>query len=97
MLLGALASQGTPLFAIGVDVVAFAALVAVSIRFGMLALTAMFIALRVKDQYPLTANFSAWFAPLGWLSVAMVLAAALWCFRYTLGGRKVWKVSLLAG
>ena len=97
LLLGALASQGAPLFAIGVDVVAFAAFVAVSIRFGMLALTAMLIAQGVKDRYPLTANFSAWFAPLGWLSVAMVLAAALWCFRYALGGRKVWKVSLLAG
>ena len=97
LLLGVLASQGAPLFAMGVDVVAFAAFVAVSIRFGMLALTAMLIAQGVKDRYPLTANFSAWFAPLGWLSVAMVLAAALWCFRYALGGRKVWKVSLLAG
>jgi hypothetical protein len=97
LLLGGLASQGAPLFAMGVDVVAFAAFVAVSIRFGMLALVAMFIAQVVKDRYPLTANFSAWFAPLGWLSVAMVLAAAVWCFRYALGGRKVWKVGLLAG
>jgi serine/threonine-protein kinase len=68
--------------------------VAVSIRFGMLALTASLV-LIPSFGLPLTSHFSAWFAPQGWMEVAFVLAVALWSFRNALGGRKVLKGEFL--
>jgi uncharacterized membrane protein len=71
-----------------------ALLLAVSIRFGMLALSIAIIA-NPLDGYPLTSHFSAWFAPQGWMEVAFVLAVAVWAFRNALGGRKVLKGDFL--
>jgi len=68
--------------------------IAVSIRFGMLALTASLLFVTVQ-RFPLTSHFSAWFAPQGWMEVALVLAVALWSFRNALGGRKVLKGEFL--
>ena len=68
----------------------------VSIRFGMLALTVSFISSRILS-YPVTSNFSAWYAPAGLLEVAGVLAVAALCFHNALGGRKVLKGDFLEG
>jgi hypothetical protein len=68
--------------------------IAVSIRFGMLALAASLLFITVAN-FSLTSHFSAWFAPLGWMEVAFVLAVALWSFRNALGGRKVLKGEFL--
>jgi predicted Ser/Thr protein kinase len=62
---------------------------AVSVRFGVLALAAASVAVVIRIRYPVTSQFSAWYAPLGWMTVALVLGVALWCFRNALGGRKV--------
>ncbi len=75
--------------------VALALYATVAIRFGMLAMTAMLLSVLIRPRYPLTANFSAWFAPECWMTVGLTLGVALWCFRNALGGRKVWKGDLL--
>jgi hypothetical protein len=69
--------------------------VAVSIRFGMLALTTSIMLGPTLLNGPVTTHFSAWFAPQGWMVVAPVLAVALWSFRNALGGRKVLKGEFL--
>jgi len=68
---------------------------AVSMRFGMLALTVTIIVNSSFVRYPMTSNFSAWYAPLGLLEVALLLAVSVWSFRNALGGRKVWKGEFL--
>lgn len=77
------------------DTATFVLLMAVSIRFGILALAVAIIASRIPGRYPVTSNFSAWYAPRGWLEIAMVLVVALWSFRNALGGRKVLKGDFL--
>jgi len=69
--------------------------VAVGVRFGVLALAAMLFALLSFQRYPLTPNFSAWFAPLGLLNLALMMAIVVWCFKNALGGRKVFKSDIL--
>ncbi|MGH9592542.1 MAG: hypothetical protein ACRD5L_05580, partial [Bryobacteraceae bacterium] len=63
---------------------------AVSMRFGMLAMTVAIIANASFNRYPITSNFSEWYAPLGLMEVALLLAVAVWSFRNALGGRRVW-------
>lgn len=67
----------------------------VAIRFGMLAFAVTIILQSAPSRYPLTGNFSAWFATAGWMEVALVLGVSLWCFRNALGGRRLWKGDLL--
>jgi serine/threonine-protein kinase len=68
--------------------------VAVASRFGLLALAAMFFAGSI-GSLPLTPDFTAWYAPSGWLGASFFLAAAVWSFSAALGGRRVWKGDLL--
>jgi hypothetical protein len=84
------------LIALPIALAEAAMLLAVSIRFGMLALSIAIIANPI-DGYPLTSHFSAWFAPQGWMEVGFVLAIAIWNFRNALGGRKVLKGEFLEG
>lgn len=53
--------------------------------FGMLALAVAIIAAEIPGRYPVTSDFSAWYAPRGWLEVGMVMVVALWSFRNALG------------
>jgi hypothetical protein len=46
-------------------------------------------------NWPLTSDFSAWYADVGLIVVALVLALAGWSFRHALGGRKVLQDDLL--
>jgi hypothetical protein len=64
-------------------------------RFGMLGLAVAIIAQTTFNRYPITSNFSAWYAPLGLMKVALLLGVAVWSFRHALGGRKVWKGEFL--
>jgi len=91
----ALAGATSPLVNASVAVAAFLLILGVSMRFGMLALAASLVFVTARVNHPLTSHFSAWFAPQGWMEVALVLAVALWTFRNALGGRKVLKGEFL--
>jgi hypothetical protein len=67
----------------------------VMIRFGILPCILMTAIAGPTSGWPLTSDFSAWYAPIGLTSVALVLALALWSFRNALGGRKVFPGDLL--
>jgi serine/threonine protein kinase len=66
----------------------------VMIRFGVLPCVLMF-ATSLSVNWPLTSDFSAWYADKGLIVVALVLALAVWSFRNALGGRKVMQGDLL--
>ena len=84
-------AASTPLFGLPIALL----MLVLSMRFGMLAFAVAFIATSSFTRYPVTSNFSAWYAPLGLMEVALVLAMTVWCFRNALGGRKVWKGEFL--
>ena len=62
------------------------------IRFGVLPCAVMFA---FAAPWPLTSDFSAWYADKGLIVVALLLALAVWSFRIALGGRKVLQADLL--
>jgi len=67
----------------------------VMIRFGILPCIMMTVIAGPTFSWPLTSDFSAWYAPIGLVAVALVLALAVWSFRNALGGRKVFHADLL--
>jgi len=67
----------------------------VMIRFGILPCILMTAIAGPTFGWPLTSDFSAWYAATGLIVVALVLALAVWSFRNALGGRKVFHGDLL--
>jgi hypothetical protein len=67
----------------------------VMIRFGILPCILMTAIAGPTSGWPLTSDFSAWYAPIGLMVVALVLALAVWSFRNALAGRKVLQGDLL--
>jgi serine/threonine-protein kinase len=67
----------------------------VVLRFGILPGT-LFLAISTLASWSLlTLDFSAWYASLGLVIIALTLALAVWSFRHALGGRKVLSESFL--
>jgi hypothetical protein len=71
-------------------------LVAVAIalsRFGVLAAAAFAYAIATIGAFPLTTNWSAWFAPFALFGMATLVALALFGFITTTSGRRRWSTS----
>jgi serine/threonine protein kinase len=60
------------------------------VRFGVLATVAALFAAFVIELFPLTTNWSAWYAPAALLGIATLIGLALYGFVTTLSGRKQW-------
>jgi hypothetical protein len=69
-------------------------LIVISIRFGLLAAAILPFASSIS-VLPLTSDFSAWYAPTGWLGAGLFLALSVWGFRNALGGRKLLQRNML--
>ena len=65
------------------------------IRFGVLPLAVSIVVEYLLDSFPITSDFSAWYAGASILALATVLAIGLWSFRVALGGRELWKEDFL--
>ena len=63
-------------------------------RYGLLALTLMGFS-NVLAALPLTTNLSAWYASNAYLVAGVLLALAVYAFRTSLGGQKVFTGKLL--
>ena len=66
----------------------------IMLRFGVLPCV-LFWATSLSVNWPLTSDFSAWYADKGLIVVGLVLALAAWSFRNALGGRKILQGDLL--
>lgn len=80
------------LVSIAVYVIAF---VFCALRFGPLALISTFFVFHIWVFYPITSDFTAWYAGSFFLIAAIVLAMAVYGFYVSLGGQKVWSGKLL--
>ena len=64
------------------------------IRFGVLATVASSYAALMIEIFPLTTNWSAWYAPAALLAIATLVALALYGLVTTLKGRPLWPAKL---
>jgi hypothetical protein len=62
-------------------------------KFGVLATVASVYAHFAIQDFPLTTNLSAWYAPAALLGIATLLAIALYGFVTTLRGQRLWRTS----
>jgi serine/threonine-protein kinase len=65
----------------------FGSVVLVLIRFGIVAQATVFFVTTLASNFPVTRYLSAWYAPQGFLAVAIVLGLAIYGYRTTLAGR----------
>jgi serine/threonine-protein kinase len=72
-----------------------ALLIAVATRFGLLALTAALFLLSVFTNFPMTTDFSVWYASSAIFGLAIALALVAYAFYMSLGGAPILKRSLL--
>jgi hypothetical protein len=67
----------------------------VMIRFGLLALVANNVAFTILQHFPLTTQFSAWYAGIGLTGILLIVALAFYGFYTSLGGRAVFGRTIL--
>ncbi len=72
-----------------------ALLIAVATRFGLLALTAALFLLSVFTNFPMTTDFSVWYASSTIFALATALALVAYAFYISLGGQPVFKRPIL--
>ena len=64
------------------------------LRFGVLPMAVGVFVTSVINLFPMTSDFSAWYAGATIIAFATVLVLAAWSFRVALAGRKLWKAEL---
>jgi hypothetical protein len=85
---------GSPSFiAIARQVVILVAVAIALSRFGILAAVAFAYTLATIGEFPLTTNWSAWYAPFALFGMATLVALALFGFIATTSGRRRWSTS----
>jgi len=89
VLLGALASTGSPALAALFTAVSTGLLVFAMLRFGLVALIASFFVMVLLQMFPITADFSAWYAGASLFALLSVAALAALAFRASLAGRRL--------
>jgi hypothetical protein len=62
-------------------------------RFGVLAAVVFAYALATIGEFPLTTNWSAWYAPFALFGMSTLVALALFGFITTTAGRQPWSTS----
>jgi serine/threonine-protein kinase len=71
--------------------------VIVIVRYGLLALTAIFVTSNLLMQFPATTDFSAWYSTPALLGILCVVALAGYGFWVSLGGRQLIRDEVLDG
>jgi serine/threonine-protein kinase len=66
-----------------------------ALRFGVLAVVVAGSVTTLLVSFPVTLDFSAWYAGPGFIALGAILALGVWSFRTALGGRKLLKEDLL--
>ena len=64
----------------------------VALRFGLLALVTLAFVTRLLESAWITTDFSRWYASNGAVTLAIVMALALYCMANALGGKPLRRV-----
>jgi serine/threonine-protein kinase len=91
MVLSALASSSSPALAALFTAVTTGLLVFTMLRFGLVALIASFFVLVLLQMFPITADFSIWYAGASVFAVLSVALVAVFAFRNSLAGRPLFE------
>lgn len=84
-------SVGTPrpALAFAVNFVIYGAVTVVLMRLGLLTAVAALLTVTLLNS-PTTSNFTAWYGQGQFLVLLVLVALAVWAFRTSLGGQKLW-------
>jgi hypothetical protein len=86
---GAVAGTPQPVLSFALNFLAFGAVTVVLMRLGlMVALAALLTFLIIARTT--TSNFTAWYGQGSFLAVLLLIVMAVWAFRTSLGGQKLW-------
>ena len=85
---------GLPIIQIFINALFFLGIFFTAIRFGLLTLAVSFWVTQILVQ-PFTTDLSAWYAPSSYGVVIVVLALAIYAFRVSLGGQRVFGEGIL--
>ncbi len=91
----ALLSPGSMLIALPIRLLQNILLVTILLRYGLVALAAAFFAVNLLITFPVTADFSTWYAGTTVFALSLLLVLAGLCFHTALAGRKLFKSDLL--
>ena len=61
------------------------------VRYGILALAAMFFTIQVIAAQPITADMGTWYAPVWLTAFAAILALTAWAAWTAMGGRQAFR------
>jgi serine/threonine-protein kinase len=88
-------SPNYPLLSLALNVIPSAVIIVVTIRFGLLAMIASFVASDITVHFPMTTDLSTWYAFSTLSAYAIVLALAGYAFRSALARRALFRRGFL--
>jgi serine/threonine-protein kinase len=95
MTLAGASSANSPVLSLALNVIPAVSIFVVTIRFGLLAMIASFVASDVMIHFPVTTDLSTWYASSTLLACALVLVLAGYAFHSALAGRALFRGGLL--
>ena len=95
MLFGLFDSANHPVISAALNFVPVAAILFITIRFGVLAMIASFFTTTMLIQFPVTTDFSTWYAGSTIFGFAVVLALTAFAFHTAVAGRPLFKAGFL--
>jgi predicted Ser/Thr protein kinase len=95
MLFGLSDSANHPVISAALNFVPVAAILFITIRFGVLAMIASFFTTTMLIQFPVTTDFSTWYAGSTIFAFAVVLALTTFAFHTAVAGRPLFKAGFL--
>ena len=87
VVLNALVATASPALAALFSAVSTGLLVFTMVRFGLVALIASFFVFELMEMFPITADFSSWYAGTSLFALLSVAVMAALAFRFSLAGR----------
>ena len=95
--LTAMFQSGDPWIDLPFALVIWLLVVLVIVRYGLLALTAIFVTANLLFRFPVTTDLSVWYSPAALLGMLCVAALAGYGFWVSMGGRKLIRDEVLDG
>jgi hypothetical protein len=88
-------SQGNVFVALPIRLAQYCLMIFVLLRYGLLPFVVGQAMVNILLFFPLTTDFSAWYAGSNIFALAFIVTLAAWAFHTALGGRALFKENLL--